>query len=83
MSPQESIVYWTEYVIRHNGAPYMRSIGADMPWYQFLLLDIIAAIIIIVILGSYIAVRIIKKLYHFCFEDPKYFISIQIDKKKL
>ncbi|KAK7579965.1 hypothetical protein V9T40_000594 [Parthenolecanium corni] len=41
MSPQESVVYWTEYVIRHNGAKHLQSPGAEMPLYQYLLLDVI------------------------------------------
>nr|CAD7590136.1 unnamed protein product [Timema genevievae] len=35
----ETAVYWIEYVIRHRGAPHLRSAGADLPTYQYLLLD--------------------------------------------
>lgn len=38
---KEAVVYWTEYVIRHKGAPYLRTIAADMPLYEYLLLDVI------------------------------------------
>ena len=42
MTPQKSVVYWTEYVIKYNGAPKLRALGADMPLYKYLMLDIIA-----------------------------------------
>ncbi|KAL5244409.1 hypothetical protein ACI65C_011819 [Semiaphis heraclei] len=41
MSPAESVVYWTEYVIRHKGAPHLRSHALDLTWYQYFLLDVI------------------------------------------
>lgn len=52
LSPSELVVYWTEYVLRHKGAHHLRSIEADSPYYQYLLFDIIAlAMIVIVIFG--------------------------------
>nr|CAD7398190.1 unnamed protein product [Timema cristinae] len=44
LSPLDTAVYWTEYVIRHRGAPHMRTAAVDMPWYQYLLLDVIAVL---------------------------------------
>ena len=41
-TPQESVVYWTEYVIRNNGTSYLKALGTDMPLYKYLMLDIIA-----------------------------------------
>jgi glucuronosyltransferase len=37
-------VFWTEYVIRHKGAPHMRSAALDLLWYQYFLLDVIAVL---------------------------------------
>lgn len=42
LEPRKSALYWIEYVIRHKGAPHMRSAGLDLKWYQFYLLDVIA-----------------------------------------
>ena len=42
ITPQETVVYWTEYVIRHNGAPHLKALGTDMPFYEYFMLDIIA-----------------------------------------
>jgi len=44
LTPLEQAVYWTEYVIRHNGAPHLRSAVMDLAWYQYFLLDVIAVL---------------------------------------
>ncbi|CAI6350993.1 unnamed protein product [Macrosiphum euphorbiae] len=44
MSPEKSVAYWTEYVIRHKGAPHLKSQALNLTWYQYFLLDIIAFI---------------------------------------
>ncbi|XKL68154.1 hypothetical protein PGB90_003645 [Kerria lacca] len=41
MTPQENVIYWTEYIIKHKGAPHLRTVAADIPTYQYLLLDVI------------------------------------------
>ncbi|KAJ1532204.1 hypothetical protein ONE63_000824 [Megalurothrips usitatus] len=41
-SAAEAAVWWTEYVVRHRGAKHLRPIGADLPLYQYLLLDVVA-----------------------------------------
>ncbi|XP_027848325.2 UDP-glycosyltransferase UGT5 isoform X3 [Aphis gossypii] len=48
MSPLETAVYWTEYVIRHKGAPLLRSAAVGMPWYQYYLIDVLVVILLTV-----------------------------------
>jgi glucuronosyltransferase len=43
-TPLEQAVYWTEYMIRHKGAPHLRSAVLDLAWYQYLLLDVTAVL---------------------------------------
>ncbi|XP_050505507.1 UDP-glycosyltransferase UGT5-like isoform X2 [Diabrotica virgifera virgifera] len=57
MKPLDVAVYWVNYVIDHNGAQHLRVDGLYMPWYQYLLLDVI--IILISILTISIALVII------------------------
>jgi glucuronosyltransferase len=45
----EQAVYWTEYVIRHKGAPHLRSAVLDLAWYQYYLLDVIAVLALAVV----------------------------------
>ena len=55
MSPQDTAVYWTEYVIRHKGAPHLKTAAVHMPWHEYLLLDVIA-FLFLVIVGTLFAV---------------------------
>lgn len=45
VSPLDEALYWSEYVIKHKGAPHMRTTAADMPLYKYLLLDLILFVI--------------------------------------
>lgn len=66
--PQSALdraVYWTEYVIRHKGAPHLRSVAADLPWYQYLLLDVLFVLTtgaLFVIFTVYLTLRTIYKI---------------------
>lgn len=64
MTQSETVVYWTNYVLRHNGAPHLRTIGADMPWYQYLLLDVIFFIIAMAIVVLFVLFYSIKIICH-------------------
>ncbi|XP_037780320.1 uncharacterized protein LOC119576750 [Penaeus monodon] len=46
MSPKDRAVFWTEYVIRHRGAPKLRCPAADLSWVEFLMLDVLAALLL-------------------------------------
>lgn len=59
MTPEELVVYWTEYVVRHNGAPHLMSAAVNMPLYQYLLLDIIAVMVLVYLILYYTS----KKLF--------------------
>lgn len=56
----ERVVWWTEYVIRHKGAPYFRSPAVDMPWYQYYLLDVIGLLVAVLFLVLYIIAQVLK-----------------------
>ncbi|KAF2367394.1 Prolyl 4-hydroxylase alpha-subunit N-terminal [Trinorchestia longiramus] len=40
LSPKETVIYWTEYIIRHKGALHFRSPFKDMTWYQIYNVDV-------------------------------------------
>jgi glucuronosyltransferase len=44
-TPLKRAVFWTEYVLQHGGGS-LRSVSADLPWYQYFLLDVIAVLFI-------------------------------------
>ncbi|XP_042858862.1 UDP-glycosyltransferase UGT5-like [Penaeus japonicus] len=48
VSPKDRAVFWTEYVIRHQGARKLRCPAADLSWVEFLMLDVLAALLLAV-----------------------------------
>ncbi|CAG2053467.1 unnamed protein product [Timema podura] len=58
----ETAVYWIEYVIRHRGAPHLRSAGADLPTYQYLLLDVISVLVLGVVSFLYLTYIVIRSV---------------------
>ncbi|NXK38461.1 CGT galactosyltransferase, partial [Piprites chloris] len=39
-------VYWLEYILRHNGAPYLRPAVYDLSLYEYFCLDILALLLL-------------------------------------
>lgn len=63
-TPLETAIFWIEYVIRHNGAPELRTVGADLPWYQYFLVDVISIIVASVIAVFVVLYYLAKWLTH-------------------
>ncbi|XP_049803189.1 UDP-glucosyltransferase 2-like [Schistocerca nitens] len=59
----ERAVWWVEYVIRHKGAPHMRSAALDLHWWQQLLLDVIAFILLVVIVTGGGILYLVRRLF--------------------
>jgi glucuronosyltransferase len=81
MSALETATYWTEYVIRHKGAPHMRFPGVDLNFFQYNSLDVIGFLIA----GIYIVFKIIsivlKKLFCLvCSKSDKSNVSKKVKK---
>jgi glucuronosyltransferase len=65
----ETAIFWTEYVIRHRGAPHLRTAAADLHWAQYLLLDIQIVLILITVgffLILYLAFRKLRSFLLRC-----------------
>jgi glucuronosyltransferase len=67
----DTAVFWTEYVIRHKGAPHLRPAILDLVWYQYLLLDILAVILLFVITVFLLVYIITRKLIKKFRAQPK------------
>lgn len=50
MTPQELVVYWTEYVARYHGAPHMHSKIVDMSYIKRYNIDVIIYLTIVIII---------------------------------
>ncbi|XP_049855102.1 UDP-glucosyltransferase 2-like [Schistocerca gregaria] len=69
----ERAVWWLEYVIRHKGAPHMLSAALDLHWWQRLLLDVIAFLLLVAAIAVYLSCislrRLVQLLLTFKSED--------------
>ncbi|XP_044755769.1 UDP-glucosyltransferase 2-like isoform X2 [Coccinella septempunctata] len=60
----DKAIWWIEYVIRHKGAKHLRSPSMDIPWYQYLLLDVMAVIFSVLALLIFIIYKLAKLSVH-------------------
>ncbi|KPU76021.1 uncharacterized protein Dana_GF12119, isoform D [Drosophila ananassae] len=61
LSAMDTAMYWIDYVIEHRGAPHLVSVGVELPWYQFYLLDVIGLGVAIVFLPILCILLICRK----------------------
>ncbi|XP_070699343.1 UDP glucuronosyltransferase 5 family, polypeptide D1 [Pempheris klunzingeri] len=45
MAPMDQAVFWVEYVMRHKGAPHLRTEAYKMPWYSYYCLDVLLVLL--------------------------------------
>lgn len=62
-TPLETAVWWTEYIGRGNGLPYVKSEASNMPWYVRNLVDVMAAFAVIGLVTLYVIYRVAKCLF--------------------
>ena len=71
MNAQDTVSFWLEHLTKFGGS-HLRSYALDMPWYQYLMLDIFALILVILHIIVYIVTRIFTYLLAKCFgSKPK------------
>jgi len=63
MTPAQTVDYWTSYVIRHKGAPHLKSHALNLAWYQYYSLDVISVLSLVVGLAVYITIFITRSIY--------------------
>lgn len=71
MSPKETVLYWTEYVLKHNGTDHLRTAAVNMPFYRNLLFDIILSLIFTLILILLLVSFVIKTIRASFFSTEK------------
>lgn len=76
-SPMEKAIFWTEYVIRHNGAQFLQSPAKDLNFMKYYLLDVVLlAAVLIYVLGhlSYVLLKLSGKLF-----ANKYHVKVKVN----
>lgn len=61
----ENVVWWIEYVMRHNGIPHFRFNGADQPLYERYDTDVIAFLAIVLFLIVMLLLFALAKCLYF------------------
>ncbi|KAG5672607.1 hypothetical protein PVAND_002722 [Polypedilum vanderplanki] len=62
MTPQEAVVYWTEFVARHNGAKFMRSVGNDYKMIEFFQIDVYITIALLFLSILFVIYSVLKMI---------------------
>lgn len=65
MTGIEEVVWWTEYVLRHNSTEHLKGPARKIPLYEYLLLDVIAIVLSIVVVSIFILFKTVILLFRF------------------
>ena len=74
--PLDEGVYWIEYLLRH-GPDSLRIAAADLTWYQYLLLDVVSAMVVSTLVAVWIVCKLLKLLFR-----RRGRISVNVEKKR-
>jgi glucuronosyltransferase len=59
MNPRETVAYWIDHVLRFGGG-HLRPHSMDMAWYEYLMLDILAALITLLLLVLWLLYKLVS-----------------------
>ncbi|KAL7739945.1 hypothetical protein ACLKA6_013133 [Drosophila palustris] len=71
LSARQTVLYWTEYVLRHHGAPHLQSPLVHMNFVAANNLDVYALLLCVLIIVLYINKLIIQFIYRKLKASPK------------
>lgn len=57
-TPLETAIHWVEHVAKNKGAPHLRMVAIDLPFYALYNLDVWAFIVTVI----FIALLVLKKV---------------------
>ncbi|XP_043235548.1 UDP-glucuronosyltransferase 1A7-like [Amphibalanus amphitrite] len=58
--PRDLAVHWVEHVMRHGGAPHLRSVGAELNFFQYYSLDVLAFLLAVLLLALKLLIAMLK-----------------------
>ncbi|KAK1135223.1 hypothetical protein K0M31_007994 [Melipona bicolor] len=74
--PLDEGVYWVEYLLRH-GPDSLKIAAADLTWYQYLLLDVVSAMVVSTLVAIWTVCKLLRLLFR-----RRETISVNVDKKR-
>lgn len=70
-TPLDRAIFWTEYVLRHGGAPHLRPAAEDLNFFQYFLLDVLAVLLLLLVVVTWVAVKLLKTGMNYLRKNPK------------
>ncbi|XP_043467685.1 UDP-glycosyltransferase UGT5-like [Leptopilina heterotoma] len=80
MTPQETVAFWVEYVLRHG--PVLRSPAVNLSWWQVELLDVYGFILLVLLLALFVILLLIRILIKSIFSSNNKSNSEKLRSKK-
>jgi glucuronosyltransferase len=62
MTPKETVVYWTEHVIRHQGGEHLKSVARHLSFIEYNLIDVYATMTVGISTIFFVFVKFLKKV---------------------
>jgi len=69
--PVDTATYWIEYVIRHKGAPHLKSAAENLNFFQYFLLDVIGFLVLALVTALTIIFLVLRKCYRLVCKSKK------------
>jgi glucuronosyltransferase len=63
MTPKETVVYWTEHVIRHQGGEHLKSVARHLNFIEYNLVDVYATLAVGILAIFFVFVKVLKKVF--------------------
>jgi len=62
MTPQQSVVYWTEYAARHQGASHLKPQSTALSFIEFHLIDVYCTFLVYIIVIGYFKIVVFRMI---------------------
>ncbi|XP_051751554.1 UDP-glucuronosyltransferase 2A1-like isoform X6 [Ctenopharyngodon idella] len=71
MKPLDQAVFWIEFVMRNKGAKHLRVQAHDLSWYQYHCLDVVAFLLSVVALITFLFIKTCSFFFRKCFRKTR------------
>ncbi|KAK7798052.1 hypothetical protein U0070_010701 [Myodes glareolus] len=63
MKPQDRVIFWIEFVMRHNGANHLRPLAHNLTWYLYHSLDVVGFLLACVAVMAFLSIKSFLFIY--------------------
>ncbi|KAK9973918.1 hypothetical protein ABG768_022035 [Culter alburnus] len=82
MKPLDQAVFWIEFVMRNKGAKHLRVQAHDLSWYQYHCLDVVAFLLSVVALITFLFIKTCSFFFRKCLRKTRPDGKAQKNKKE-